>query len=160
MSLKISHGAFDGLCSEFHDWRCAVAEMAGYTTEEDDCEKVNVALDWDTITDDNIRGVWTPPPTDPLLVLFAHSDVGGEIAPADALRLAGRLSELLTSAAWQHTTQKFVAACRMAVWRNEPMQFEWDPAATVHQLVMDYMRDKLFTDVVREQVHAAGLTVH
>jgi len=160
MSLKISHGAFDGLCSEFHDWRCAIAEMAGYATEEDDCEMVNIALDWDTITDDNIRGVWITPPGDPLHVIFAHSDVQGKIAPTDALRLADRLSELLIPAAWKDTTQKFIAGCRLAVWRNEPMQFEWDPATTVHRLLMDHMRDNLFTDVVREQVHIASLTVH
>lgn len=160
MTLKISHGAFDGMCSEFHDWRCAVAEMAGYTTEEDDCGVVHISLDWDTITDDNIRGAWATRPADPLLVVLAHSDTGGEIAPADALRLADRLGELLIPATWQDTTQKLIAGCRLAAFRNEPMKFEWNPLAITRQFLMDYMRDKMFTDIVREQLHAAGLTVH
>ena len=160
MTLRISHDAFDGLSSEFHDWRCAVAEMAGYTTEEDDCGMVSVSLDWDTITDNNIRGVWAARPADPLLVLLVHSDMKGIIAPADALRLADRLNGLPIRMEWQAATKRFVAGCRLAASNNERMEFEWDPAATVHQILMDYMRDKMLTDVVREQVYAAGLTVH
>lgn len=160
MTLKISHGAFDGMCSRFNDWRCAIAEMAGYTTEEDDCGMVNVALDWDTISDDNIWGTWNTPPADPLVVILAHSDVQGEIAPTDALRLADRLSELLIPAAWRNTTQKFIEGCRLAVWRNERMEFAYDMMATVDQLASDYLTQKLFTQIVREHLRPAGHIVH
>ena len=72
MTLKISHGAFDGMCSEFHQWRCAIARAAGYAVKEDSADET-IVLDWSRISDDNIAGIWPAPPTDPLLVLLAHS---------------------------------------------------------------------------------------
>lgn len=73
MTLKISHGAFYGMCSEFHHWRCAIAKAAGFGIERDRDEE-GIILDWDAITDDNMVGVWPTPPTDPSLVLLAHSE--------------------------------------------------------------------------------------
>jgi hypothetical protein len=99
-TLKISHGAFDGMCSEFHGWRCAVARAAGYRTEET-WEGETIVLDWDTVTDGNIVGAWPTPPADPLLVLLAHSDVAGKISPADGLLLADRLNELPIPTQWR-----------------------------------------------------------
>jgi hypothetical protein len=99
-------------------------------------------LDWDSITDDNIVGVWPTPPADPLLVLLAHSDVAGKISPADGLRLADRLNELLIPAKWRKVTEKFVAACRLAGYRNEAMKFVWDPAATMQRLIKEHLREK------------------
>ena len=124
MTLKISHCAFDGMCSEFHGWRCDVARAAGYGIEET-WDGGCIVLPWDAISDDNIVGVWTTPPTDPLLVLLAHSDMAGKISPADGLRLADRLYELLIPAKWRNVTEKFVAACRLAGHRNEAMEFVW-----------------------------------
>ncbi len=69
MTLKISHNAFSGMCSEFHNWRCEIARAAGYRTEEN-CDTARILLDWDTITDGNIMGIWPTPPVDALLVLL------------------------------------------------------------------------------------------
>jgi hypothetical protein len=146
MTLKISHGAFDGMCSEFHDWRCDIARAAGYRTEKT-CDGEGIILDWDTITDANISGVWPTPPADALLVLLAHSDVAGEILPADGLRLADRLIELLIPLKWAKVTAKFVAACRLASYRNEPMEFVWDPVATMQRLIEEHLREKLASAV-------------
>jgi hypothetical protein len=49
MTLKISHGASDGMFSQFNGWRCAVARGAGFGIGE------GIVLDWDTSTDGNIR---------------------------------------------------------------------------------------------------------
>jgi hypothetical protein len=72
MTLSVSHGAFDGLCSEFRDWRCAIARAAGYGIVDDGSEPAHILLDYDSITDENIVGVWPAAPADPLLILFAH----------------------------------------------------------------------------------------
>jgi hypothetical protein len=157
MSLTISHGAFDGMCSEFHDWRCGIARAAGYRTDET-WDGGCIVLSRDAITNANISGVWPTPPTDPLLVLLAHSDVAVEIAPADGLRLADRLTELLIPSKWAKVTAKFVAACRLAGYRNEPMQFEWGPAATMQRIFADVFREK-FTAAGPEWM-AHGSTVH
>jgi hypothetical protein len=142
MTLKISHGAFDGMCSEFHQWRCAIARAAGYAVKEDSADET-IVLDWSRISDDNIAGLWPAPPTDPLLVLLAHSDIAGTIEPADALRLADRLTELLIPGKWWAVTQKFSAACRLAGYRNEPLEFAWDPVATMQRLIEERLREEL-----------------
>jgi hypothetical protein len=169
MTLKISHGAFDGMCSEFHAWRCAVAKAAGYPTTMELLDYGHTlerpAFDWDSISHDNIAGVWTAPPADPLLVLFVHSDTHGVIVPADALRLANRLTELLISAKWRKVTAKFVAGCRLASHRNEMMKFVYDPAAMVQRLIEEHLRERLAAAdpgrfKVRISVMARGSTVH
>jgi len=157
MTLTISHGAFCGMCSEFHDWRFSVANGAGFALEETADGMTSIALDWNVVSDDNILGVWTAPPAEALLVLFTHSDIGGEITSVDARRLADRLSELPIPQEWHVVTQRFVAGCRLAVSRNEPLQFTYDLAATVRRLVIDSMLDKLFVDQVHQEVRAAGL---
>jgi hypothetical protein len=143
MTLRISCNAFDGMCSEFHDWRWAVATTAGFRLFDDVDGLTRIDLDWDAITDDNLSGVWTTPPVDPLVVLLAHSDIGGTIEPSDALRLADRLTELLIPSKWLAVTEKFVAACRLAGHRNEPLEFVWDPAATIRRIMEDILREKL-----------------
>jgi hypothetical protein len=147
MTLKISHGAFSGMCNEFHGWRCEVARAAGYGIEEQ-WGGDYIVLDWDAITDDNILGVWKTPATDPLLVLLAHSDTEGTIGPSEALRLADCLAELLVPGKWRAATEKFIAACRLAASQNKPMKFEWDPAATTQRLIEEHLREKLFREVV------------
>ena len=127
MPLKISHGAFDGMCSEFHDWRCAVAKAAGYPTTMELLDYGHMyerpAFDWDLISDDNIDGVWTTPPAKPLLVLFVHSDAEGAIEPADARRLADALTKLDIPRKWRTVTEKLITACRLAASGNEPIKF-------------------------------------
>ena len=130
------------MCSEFHDWRCAIAQAAGYDIEED-WDGGRAILDWDTITRDNVVGNWPTPPADPLLVLLAHTDIEGTIAPSDALRLADRLNELLIPSRWRGVTEKFIRACRLSAYRNEPMEFVWDPAAMIERLMMDALHQKL-----------------
>jgi hypothetical protein len=159
MTLTISHGAFAGMCGEFHDWRCDIARVAGYQTEETS-DGETIVLDYDAITANNIAGSWKNSPADPLLILLAHSDVAGVISPADALALADRLTELLIPRKWRAVTGKFIAACRLATYRNESMEFAWNPAATIQRLTEDALLNKLFADEVIRQLRSDGLTVH
>jgi hypothetical protein len=39
------------------------------------------------------------------------------------------------------------------------MKFEWDPAATTQRLIEEYLREKLFREVVIQQLRAEGLNV-
>ena len=166
MKLTISHGAFSGMCSEFYGWRCDIARAAGYRTEET-WEGEAIALDCDAITANDIAGSWKTAPADPLLVLLARSDVTGVISPADGLRLADRLNELLLiPAKWRNVTEKFIAACRLAGYRNEPIEFLWDPAATVQRVIEEHLREKFAAagpsrlEVRIPEWMAHGSTVH
>ena len=159
MTLTISHGAFAGMCGEFHDWRRDIARAAGYSIEETSYGG-HIVLNWDVITDNNIAGSWNTPPADPLLVLLAHSDVQGTIEPSDALALVDRLTELLIPRKWRAVTERFIAACRLAIYRNESMEFAWNPAATIKRLTEDALLNKLFADEVIQQLRSDGLTVH
>jgi hypothetical protein len=162
MTLKTSHGAFDGMCSEFHDWRCDIARAAGYRTEKT-CDGEGIILDWDTITDGNIAGSWRTPPADALLVLLAHSDVAGVISPSDSLRLADRLTELLIPSKWRTVTAKFISACRVAAFRNEPMEFEWDPAAMMQGTLTGVLRQRFDATASGRQMTGSmghGSTIH
>ena len=143
MTLTISHDGFCGMCSEFHDWRCAVAVAAGFVVDDGSNGNLKIGLDWDTITDDNIAGVWTVPADEPLLVVFAHSDIEGRIYPPDAVRLADRLGALPMPKEWQAITQKFVTGCRLAASRIEPMEFTYDMAATIRRLIEDHLRKEM-----------------
>ncbi len=79
MTLKDAHGAFSGMCREFHGWRCEIARAAGYGTEEK-WDLARIVLDWDTITDGNVIGVWLTPPADASLVLLAHRSADNTFA--------------------------------------------------------------------------------
>ena len=80
MTLKISHGAFHDMCSEFHHWRCAIARAAGYAVEKDWAGE-GIVLNWGHISDDNVAGLWPTPPTDPLLVLLRIRTWLGRLSP-------------------------------------------------------------------------------
>lgn len=109
----------------FDHWRTAIAKAAGY--------RAGVDLDWDHISDANIQGEWAETPTDPLLVLLAHSDCDGVIHPEQAGPLADRLAELLPMLLegsggghigdWREATQEFIDGLRRAVAAGEAVEF-------------------------------------
>lgn len=117
MGLSISHGTFDGPYSYFQLWRHAVAKAAGYRTcymvylgdpeMNGDVDTIqhpvtfewidihpSIAIDWAHVTDAQLEGEWDETPDDPLMVLIAHYDHTGYIAPRDAAPLADRIEEL------------------------------------------------------------------
>ena len=75
-------------------------------------------------------------------MLLVHSDMAGTIEPADAIRLADRLVELLIPSQWRAVTKNFIEACRLAGSRNEPLRFDYDQFATIARLIADFQREK------------------
>lgn len=137
MGLDCSHGAWHGAYSSFSRWRNAVAEAAGYILETSDY-LTYPAIDWNSLPNATLEGVWEDTPDDPLLVLLAHSDCDGDIFPAQAGPLADRLEELLPEIAKQHdgdwghitrdggmvaVTQRFIDGLRLAQSLSEPLRF-------------------------------------
>ena len=143
MGLDTSHGCWHGAYSAFKRWRDTVAEAAGYAVwpviydnaklkDGSGFGTETIMLDWGHITEANLAGVWERPPSDPLIVLFAHSDCDGQIFPEHAGPLADRLQEMLPELEGDFgghigdikaKTQKFIDGLRLAVAANEPVDF-------------------------------------
>lgn len=136
MGLDTSHGCWHGAYSAFSRWRNTLADAAGYGTQRvvyngmtyDQPRGVN----WEALTDANFQGEWEQTPEEPLVILFAHSDCDGAIYPRDAKPLADRLEELLPRldgdggghiGSYRAKTQAFIDGLRLAVSRDEPVEF-------------------------------------
>lgn len=140
MGLDTSHGCWHGAYSAFNRWRNRIAEAAGYEVAEirqpgdlTSYAAPTVLIDWGHVEDKNYGGEWDETPTDPLIVLIAHSDCDGYIYPAQAGPLADRLEELLPLLPdgeggghignWRDKTQQFIAGLRLAVAAGEAVKF-------------------------------------
>jgi hypothetical protein len=85
------------------------------------------------ITPENLMGEWETTSSDPLLVLFAHSDCEGVIHPAQARPLAEAIESLLPHLPatpdpghigdWQAKTQRFISGLRRAAGAGEDLRF-------------------------------------
>jgi hypothetical protein len=100
MGLDTSHGCWSGPYSAFSSWRNALCLAAGwhlYEKEYNDGFKMKLPreINWDEVTNENIRGEWERLPEDPLVVLIAHSDCDGQLPVEVLLPLADRLEQLL-----------------------------------------------------------------
>ena len=147
MTLKISHGAFHDMCSEFHHWRCAIAQAAGYTVE-DDWAGGDIILDWDRISDGNIAGLWPSHPQMRSSCCWCTRIWPARLSPQMLSGLRTGLSELLIPSQWRAVTKNFIEACRLAGSRNEPLRFDYDQFATIARLIADFQREK-FAAVAR-----------
>jgi hypothetical protein len=140
MGLDTSHDCWHGAYSAFSRWRDKLAEVAGYgmqdPTPEEQAQGFHrqyVALEWSGIEETNFQGEWTRTPSDPLIVLIAHSDCDGVIHPEQAGPLANRLEELLPLLPdesggghighWRGKTQGFIDGLREAVRLGEDVEF-------------------------------------
>lgn len=122
MGLDVSHGAFSGAYSSFHRWRVALCVAAGGGYDE-----VREWFSWD-----DHMNQWPG-----FRVLMTHSDCDGSMSTADAVSCADALETLLPAldAAGDggghlardggigQVTRKFIAGCRLAVERNESLEF-------------------------------------
>ena len=129
--------AWYGSYSAFNRWRDTVAKSAGYAfTETKDSfglTRDTVLIDWGHITEANLYGDWETLPSDPLLVLIAHSDCEGEIQPEHTGPLADRLESVLPDLPseldrghigdWGATTRKFIGALREASKTGQKVEF-------------------------------------
>lgn len=137
MGLDTSHNCWHGAYSAFNRWRHGVAEAAGYAVWQVKYESGQlsdtVMIDWGHVTEANLYGDWETTPTDPLIVLIAHSDCEGAIRPAQAGPLAERLAELLPALPdgdggghvrnWRETTQQFIDGLRAAATAGQDVEF-------------------------------------
>lgn len=149
MGLDVSHNAWSGAYGAFSRWRDALAEAAGYEVAyiatgelfEDGRPPLGrwvparpcVLIDWGHIEPKNFYGDWDTAPTDPLILLIAHSDCEGQIKVEHLSALADRLDELAPLVEGQDggghlgntaaATRRFADACRAALAANEPLEF-------------------------------------
>jgi len=148
MGLDVTHGAWHGAYSAFSRWRHMLAEAAGYEVAEVVTEVISspgrmdykstrpmVLIDWGHIKPENYEGVWAKDdePSDPLILLIAHSDCGGMLTPRHARLVADRLEELLAllpdEVAPGHIgnvrdkTRTFIGGCRAAHKANQRLRF-------------------------------------
>lgn len=148
MGLRTTHGAWLGSYSAFYGWRNALAGAAGYevTTQPDPetgritfsrlCESRYI-LEPSQFSQNRAQGDWSaePQPEDPLLIILAHSDCDGKIAPQQATILANRLEQLIPEIPrytgdhpdemqLQYLTRKFVAGLRKAAGKRQNITFK------------------------------------
>lgn len=94
MGLYVSHGCWTDSYSNFHKWRCALAEAAGMSPLEkmegfvDDKNSLRHFVWPEEVSWDEYR-------KDPLTLLLDHSDCDGQIAHKDLQSLLDRLMELM-----------------------------------------------------------------
>ncbi len=131
MGLDTSHNCWHGAYSAFNRWRNKIAEVAGYEIVRYDGIPAP-KLDWDNISLENVNGKWGKLPSDPLIILFVHSDCGGYIQWRCTKPLAGRLTELLpllegdgggNIGSYRQTTQAFIDGLLLAHSKNELVKF-------------------------------------
>ena len=120
----ISHGCWyedSGDYSDFLQWR-ACGRAAGMETEFvklGPYERELPVLDYDSLTEENILGLWKKKPKDVLLILLAHSDEEGMIYSPDARELANRLEKLLPKLPQQSVYTKGSVRQKAEVMRTE-----------------------------------------
>jgi len=140
ISVRVEPDCFTGGALEFLNWRLLIARAAGYGVqgwEQDDVTYLLPNIDYESMTVENILGIWDIEPEDVLLVLLAHSDEEGAIYPIHMGPLADRLEELLPELAQfsQHeedspaqttevlVTQRFIDGVRAALSADTAITF-------------------------------------
>lgn len=133
MGLDTSHNCWHGAYSAFTRWRHELARVAGYQVARLEGQTHDTTLiDWGHIVDENYYGEWDALPSDPLILLIAHSDCEGVIHPQHAQLLADRLAELLPLLSgdggghigdYRTKTEQFIAGLRDAAAKGEDVDF-------------------------------------
>lgn len=136
MALNTTHGAYDGTCHRFHQWRIRLAQLAGMELETRTVlgrEDQYIAFPAHKMEPEYraqaIYGQWTQEPADILDVLFMHSDSEGIIRSDQSAQLADALQELLEAAPpdsepeFRETTKTFIEGLRLAASLDEVLVF-------------------------------------
>ena len=125
MGLDTTHNCWHGGYHSFNVWRNKVAEVAGYEIKKYNGFDAPV-LDWDSITEENLMGNWGKLPSDPLIILFAHSDCNGYIQWRSTKKIAERLKEIepkLEKGFFQDATRNFIKGLLKAHAQKEKVVF-------------------------------------
>lgn len=137
MGLDTSHGCWHGAYSAFTRWRHKIAEVAGYAVwsvvYDDGIKSDTIMLDWGHVTEENLAGKWNEMPSDPLILIFAHSDCHGELPWQFCAKLAERLEEIMPLLPdgdapghignWRYKTQEFIDGLKLAHKLQENVNF-------------------------------------
>lgn len=136
MGLDCSHDAWHGAYSAFSRWRNEIANAAGYAVwpvkYPDGVTWDRIMLDWGHVPEGALFGEWDETPSDPLIVLFTHSDCEGVIHPDQAGPLADALEALLSEldedlgghiGNIRTKTETFIRGLRKAVEQGEDLDF-------------------------------------
>jgi hypothetical protein len=128
MGLDTTHDCWHGSYTAFNNWRNAVAIAAGYFVwqcKSGDSIHEMIMLEWHRYQGDEHVGEWKEPPTDPLLILFVHSDCDGRIKSEHCAVLADALEKLeveeLSPSA--NKTAKFIVGLRLAAATRQDVEF-------------------------------------
>jgi hypothetical protein len=121
VGLHVTHGCWGGPYSAFQRWRHGVAIAAGYAVWKVDCDgflSPTVMLDWGHIDETNLEGIWPEDDprvaADPLIVLLAHCDDRGVIAPVHAGKLADRIEAVMKAAKLEQVARLVIRAYSVA----------------------------------------------
>lgn len=152
MGLSTTHNCWQDSYSSFNEWRNVIAERAGYKLEENTywyegslITLVEPRLNRQRLPKGAEYGEWIKTPSDPLVVLLAHSDCEGVIYPEQATPLANRLEQLIDRLPEQYIqesvgdfwfdlnptkgidykgkTRQFIDGLRLAASRGEDVEF-------------------------------------
>ena len=132
MGLHVSHGCYGASYIWFSRFRNELAKAAGYIVKEVKWPYLSEIplIDYGHITQDQVDGIWLETPSDPLMVLLAHSDCEGIIAVAQAGPLADRIEQLIPllpedeELGYRKAAEHFVTGLRAAVAANETVTFQ------------------------------------
>lgn len=131
MGLDTTHNCWHGAYSRFSRWRNAVAKAAGYhicvvREGEHGPHRDTIMIDWGHLPDKALHGDWPALPSDPLMILIAHSDCDGWIRAPHCEPLAARLEALLPKIEaedFKEHTQQFIDGLREAAKAKEDVEF-------------------------------------
>lgn len=134
MGLDTTHDAFHGAYSAFNRFRRFILKSIGGSWPPHDDEKYDRdKWYWDEKVLDvrKHEGLWE---------FFTHSDCDGEISPEMCVKVADELEAILPKieglaksevssghierdGGFVEVTKRFIAGCRLAAERNEPLEF-------------------------------------
>lgn len=131
MGLDTTHDAFHGAYSAFNRFRKIVCKAIGGSFPPHDDKTLEDAM-WywgDGYNKEQNQG---------LFVFLSHSDCDGHISPEMCVVVANELEEILPKiealneeahghierdGGFVEVTKRFIAGCRLAAERNEPLEF-------------------------------------
>lgn len=105
MGLDVSHGAYRGSYTSFHNLRLAVCAAAGVTWSDD--------------------GTYPNTVAEGLRIFLAHSDCYGEISAQDCEKVAASLREVLPNVAadWRPHVLQFIHGAEKAAMSGDVLEF-------------------------------------
>lgn len=138
MGVTFTHGCWDGRCTDFNDWRRAIASAASYPPLDEMDGFNNKPMQMAMLQNPDITlgeladitpssgNSWEPYRGNPLTLLLTASDSAGRFEPEECGAIALALSELSMDGqpAWiQQTTKQFITGFEKAHEMEEEVTY-------------------------------------